>query len=57
VLSHPTVTSAIVGASRPEQLKESLQGVELQLDEEEMHVCNDIWYNLPRLRDADIARR
>jgi hypothetical protein len=38
-------------------LKESLQGVELQLDEEEMHVCNDIWYNLPRLRDADIARR
>jgi aryl-alcohol dehydrogenase-like predicted oxidoreductase len=57
VLSHPTVTSAIVGASRPEQLKESLQGAELQLDEEEMHVCNDIWYNLPRLRDADIARR
>jgi len=32
VLAHPAITSAIVGASRPEQLKDSLAGATLKLD-------------------------
>lgn len=57
VLSQPAVTSAILGASRPEQLQDSLQGVGLVLDEEELNACNDVWYNLPRARDPQVARR
>ncbi|HEX4203235.1 MAG TPA: aldo/keto reductase [Ktedonobacteraceae bacterium] len=57
VLSQPTVTSAIVGASKPQQLEESLKGIDLKLDEDEKQACNDIWYRLPRERDPQIARR
>lgn len=57
VLAQSTVTSAIVGASKPEHLEESLQGTELSLDQEELQACNDIWYRLPRERDPQIARR
>ncbi len=57
VLAQEGVTSAILGASRPEQLEESLGGVGLQLDEEEMRACDDVWYSLPRERDPSIARR
>jgi len=32
VLAHPAITSAIIGASRPEQLKDSLAGATLNLD-------------------------
>ena len=57
VLAQPTVTSAIVGASKPAQLRESLQGTSLVLDEEELQACNEIWYQLPREQDPAIARR
>jgi 1-deoxyxylulose-5-phosphate synthase len=57
VLAQPAVTSAILGASRPEQLKDSLQGVELTLDQDELDACDALWYNLPRIRDKEIARR
>jgi aryl-alcohol dehydrogenase-like predicted oxidoreductase len=57
VLAQPAITSAIVGASRPEQLLDSVQGVDLTLSDEEMQMCNDVWYNLPRLRDPEVARR
>ena len=42
------ITSAIVGASRPEQLDESLAAVELKLDDDEREACNLAWYSLPR---------
>ena len=32
VLAHPAITSAIIGASRPEQLKDSIAGATLALD-------------------------
>jgi len=32
VLAHPAITSAIIGASRPEQLKDSIAGATLKLD-------------------------
>jgi aryl-alcohol dehydrogenase-like predicted oxidoreductase len=57
VLSQPAVTSAILGASSPAQLKDSLRGVELTLDQDELSACDNVWYNLPRIRDEEIARR
>ena len=57
VLAQPGVTCAILGASKPEQLEDSLRGVDLKLDEEELRVCDEVWYTLPRERDAQIARR
>lgn len=57
VLSRPGITSAIVGASRPEQLDDSLAATELQLEAEEEDVLEDVWYNLPREKDPAIALR
>ena len=48
VLAQQGISSAIVGASRPEQLDESLAAVNLTLDAEEMEACNLAWYSLPR---------
>ncbi len=49
VLAQPGITSAIVGASRPEQLDDSLSAVDLKLDSEELEACNLAWFSLPRL--------
>lgn len=57
VLAQPDVTSAIVGASRPEQLTDSLQAVGQTLDEEEMAFANSIWYRLPRSDNPLVTRR
>ncbi len=57
VLAQPAVTSAIVGASKPEQLKQSLANLELKLNEEEMKFCDDIWFSLPRVKDPRFALR
>lgn len=57
VLSQPGLTSAIVGASRPEQLRDSLRAVDLTLDEETQAACDEVWFQLPRPRDPEIARR
>jgi 1-deoxyxylulose-5-phosphate synthase len=48
LLAQPGITSAIVGASRAEQLDESLAAVNLTLDAEELEACNLAWYSLPR---------
>lgn len=50
VLAQPGITAAIVGASRPEQLEQTLPAVDLKLDEEDLAFCDEIWYSLPRLR-------
>jgi aryl-alcohol dehydrogenase-like predicted oxidoreductase len=57
VLAQDGVTSAIVGASKPEQLTDSLGGVGLALDADELDACDAAWFNLPRERDAQVARR
>jgi aryl-alcohol dehydrogenase-like predicted oxidoreductase len=57
VLARPEVTSAIVGATSAEQLTESLSGYDIALDADEMSACNDVWYELPRVRDPRIALR
>jgi aryl-alcohol dehydrogenase-like predicted oxidoreductase len=48
VLAQPGITSAIVGASRPEQLDASLAAVNTSLDAAEMEACNQAWLRLPR---------
>ena len=57
VLAQPDVTSAIVGASSAGQLRESLPATEVSLDADEMQACNDVWFDLPRLRDPEVALR
>jgi aryl-alcohol dehydrogenase-like predicted oxidoreductase len=57
VLMQRAVTAAIVGATSPEQLRDALQGVGLELDREEVDQCNEVWYDVPRARDPRIALR
>jgi len=57
VLRKPGITSAILGATSAEQLRETVAGAALELDEQEMEVCDSVWYDLPRLRDPRVALR
>jgi len=57
VLAQPAVTSAIVGATSPAQLKDSVAGAGLTLAEDEMEECNQVWFRLPRAQDPRIALR
>lgn len=57
VLAQPVVTSAIVGATKAEQLADSLLAVDLKLDAEEMAFLDTLWFDLPRPKDPDIALR
>ncbi len=56
-LRQPGITSAIIGASKPEQLSDTLGGVDLALGPEEMSACDEVWYQLPRQRDREVALR
>ena len=57
VLKQPALTSAIVGATSADQLRDSLRGVDVELDQQESDECDRIWYELPRVRDPRIALR
>lgn len=57
VLKQPAVTSAIVGATSADQLRDSLGGIDVALDQQESDECDRIWYELPRARDPRIALR
>jgi aryl-alcohol dehydrogenase-like predicted oxidoreductase len=57
ILAQPGITSPIVGATSAEQLRQSLPATELTLDEEEMEVCNEVWFILPRPSDPAVALR
>jgi aryl-alcohol dehydrogenase-like predicted oxidoreductase len=57
VLAQPGITSAILGASRPEQIADSIQAVDLVLDDEELRACDEVWFALPRSRDPEVTRR
>jgi aryl-alcohol dehydrogenase-like predicted oxidoreductase len=48
VLAQEGVTSAIIGASRPEQLQASLDAAALTIDAELQKLCDDAWFELPR---------
>jgi aryl-alcohol dehydrogenase-like predicted oxidoreductase len=53
VLDQPQVTCAIVGASRAEQLRDSLKALDTVLDDADRAACDDAWYALPRRRPED----
>jgi aryl-alcohol dehydrogenase-like predicted oxidoreductase len=48
VLAQPGITSAIVGASKPEQLDASLAAPQVELTAEDLQVCERAWFRLPR---------
>lgn len=52
VIQQPGITSAIIGASRPEQLDASLNAAELpKLSEQELSWLDGLWYSLPRRKE------
>ncbi|MGE5543538.1 MAG: aldo/keto reductase [Bacillota bacterium] len=52
VIQQPGITSAIIGASRPEQLDASLAAAEQPLlSEEELQWLDQLWFSLPRRRE------
>ncbi|WCK52609.1 aldo/keto reductase [Aneurinibacillus sp. Ricciae_BoGa-3] len=52
VTQQPGITSAIIGASRPEQLDASLAAAEQpRLVEEELRWLDQLWFSLPRRRE------
>jgi aryl-alcohol dehydrogenase-like predicted oxidoreductase len=53
VLDQPGVTAAIVGASRAEQLRDSLKALDLELDDADRRACDEAWYALPRRRPQE----
>lgn len=48
VLSNPNVSSAIIGASKPEQLTEHLRATQVPLPDVLEERINRVWYELPR---------
>ncbi len=53
VLAQEGISSAIIGASRADQLPASLAAPELELDEGLLEVIDQLWWNLPRRRVAE----
>ncbi len=53
VLEQPGVTAAIVGASRADQLRDSLRALDVDLDDADRRACDEAWYALPRRRPED----
>lgn len=56
-VDQPGITSAIVGASRAEQVVDSLAYQEIELSEDDLAFCDESWYNLPRQKDPNLALR
>jgi aryl-alcohol dehydrogenase-like predicted oxidoreductase len=48
VLRQPGVTSAIIGASRPEQLDANLNALNIEFNDELLEACDAAWWQLPR---------
>lgn len=48
VLAQQGISSAIIGASRPQQLDANVAALEIELDEELSHACDQAWWSLPR---------
>ncbi|MGC6588832.1 aldo/keto reductase [Paenibacillus sp. Dod16] len=52
VTQQPGITSAIIGASRPEQLDASLQAANMDaLTEQHLSWLDGLWFSLPRRRE------
>ncbi len=53
VLRQPGITSAIIGASRPDQLDANLAALDVEFDDELLEACEAAWWQLPRKPIAD----
>ena len=54
-LAREGMSSVILGASRPFQLDDPLAAVELKLSDEDIALCDDVWYHLPRKKKAALV--
>ncbi|MDA8195373.1 MAG: aldo/keto reductase [Thermaerobacter sp.] len=52
VLAQPGITSAIIGASRPDQLDASLQAADVTLTPSDLDTLDQLWWTLPRRYEA-----
>jgi aryl-alcohol dehydrogenase (NADP+) len=50
ILSNPTITSVIMGASSVRQLEENLGALDVKLTPEELSACDEVWRELRPLR-------
>lgn len=48
VLAQDGVSTAIIGASRPDQLDANLAAFDVELDDELTAICENVWWSLPR---------
>lgn len=48
VLAQPGVSTAIVGASRVDQLGANLAAFDVQFDDDLREICDNVWWSLPR---------
>ena len=48
VLRQPGITSAIIGASRVDQLAANLAAWDVEFDEQLDEACDALWWTLPR---------
>lgn len=48
VLAQEGISSAIIGASRPDQLDANLEALNIKFDEELTEACDAVWWSLPR---------
>ncbi len=48
VLAQKGITSAIIGASRPEQLEATVAGAAYEIPSDLMEACEQVWWRLPR---------
>ncbi|XOV88049.1 MAG: aldo/keto reductase [Pseudomonadota bacterium] len=48
VLRQKGITSAIIGASRPDQLDANLEALNVVFDDELVEACESLWWSLPR---------
>jgi aryl-alcohol dehydrogenase-like predicted oxidoreductase len=46
ILNNPTITSVICGANSVKQLEDNLGATEIQLTEEELSACDEVWHRL-----------
>ena len=53
VLAQPGVSTAIIGASRPEQLDANLAAFDVELDDALREACDAVWWQLPRRPVSD----
>jgi aryl-alcohol dehydrogenase-like predicted oxidoreductase len=50
ILSNETITSALSGTTTLEQLEENLEATEIELSQEELKACDDVWQMFRPLR-------